>query len=85
METEKVDIKMLEEVAIVLRDLKPGDIIHIQVGVPSLGLDGEPWIPTQQDLDNVEERWNYLLPEGVLAIVTHFGENIATVKDSRDK
>jgi hypothetical protein len=53
-------------------DLKPGDILHVQLGIADMG-DGAPWIPSQEEIHRAAEDWRLIVPAGVRVIVTHIG------------
>lgn len=64
--------------------VKPGDTLHVRVGIPDMGDGQPPWVPSQNDLDPIRDELEGLVPEGVNLWVTHFGIEIdAVVKDDR--
>lgn len=53
--------------------LKPGDILHIILGIEDFG-DGQlPWIPCEEDLDECYNNFRKVIPESVEIIVTSIG------------
>jgi len=59
--------------------VKPGDVLHVRMGIIDMGDGMPPWIPDPEQLDKVKQELEAVLPEGVRAYVTHFGVEIDTL------
>lgn len=60
-------------------ELKPGDILHVTLG-GDLGDDAPFYVPTVNDFEEAQQRWERAVPDGVKVIVTHALEQITVFK-----
>lgn len=63
--------------------LKPGDILHIKVGIMYMGDNQPPWLPGPHELVEAEEKFKAVVPEGVKVVATHMGMNTDIIKAAR--
>lgn len=66
----------------VVKDLKRGDILHIKAGISSLdmGKGMPPWLPGDNEIEDIQKDWEAIVPEGVKVIVSHFGVHTEIIK-----
>jgi NADPH:quinone reductase-like Zn-dependent oxidoreductase len=69
----------LDEVLVDIQriNVKPGDVLHVKVGIEDVG--GFPWIPGPEEIESVKRELEAHLPDGVTAYVTHQGVDIDTI------
>lgn len=63
--------------------VKPGDTLHVRVGINDMGDGLPPWIPEPDQLEQIKNELEAYLPEDVHAYVTHYGVEIDAVIQDR--
>lgn len=63
-----------------LGELKPGDILHVRVGINDMGDGMPPFIPGPEELDWHRRELEPIVPEGVQILVTHQGVELSVVE-----
>lgn len=50
-------------------------ILHVKMGIMDMGDGLPPWIPTQQECDDVKKDWEAVTDSDTEVIVTHFSQD----------
>jgi hypothetical protein len=62
-----------------LGELKPGDVLHVRVGITDMGDGMPPFIPGPEELDFHRKEVEAVVPAGVNVLVTHQGVDISVI------
>src|SRR5512146_1445988 len=79
MSDSEIDTSTIPAQVEVLK-LEPGDLLMVKVGKDYMGEGLPPWIPRREDLREVAEDIEPIVPEGVKVFVSHLGVEYEIVR-----